>query len=83
MAPLECMWKDKSDLQPHRIDMPDLLGILLNRPVGGEVTHIGDVVHRFCGPLFRRAIELVDLILAINIAAEISQHLIVVTKVDQ
>ncbi|VED45780.1 Uncharacterised protein [Raoultella terrigena] len=63
--------------------MPDMVGILFNRPVRREVAHIGDVEHRFVGPLFRVTVELVHLILTIDVATIIRQHLIVVAKVNQ
>ncbi|KMR64682.1 hypothetical protein EY01_15375, partial [Staphylococcus aureus] len=49
-------------LQPHRINMPDRLGILLDGPVGREIAHIGDVIHRGAGPLLLLTVQLVNLI---------------------
>jgi hypothetical protein len=56
-------------LQPYRVDMPDIFRVLLDRPVRREVAHIGNVQHRFCGPLFLKLVEFVDFILTIDIAA--------------
>ena len=63
--------------------MPDVFGVLFDRPVRREVAHVGDINHRLGGPLFRVAIQFVNLILAVNVAAIIRQNLIVVAKVDQ
>ena len=63
--------------------MPDILGILLNGPVGREIPHISDVMHRDAGPLLLLTIKLVHPVLTIHVAAVIRQHLIVVAKVNQ
>ena len=43
--------------------MPDMIGVLFDRTVRREVAHIGNVQHRFCGPLFLTLVEFVDFIL--------------------
>lgn len=70
-------------LQSHRINMPDMIGVLFDSTVRREVAHIGNVQHRFCGPLFLKLVEFVDFILTIDIAAIIRQNLIVIAEVDQ
>ncbi len=60
-----------------------MLGILFDRAVRGEVAHVGDVVHRFGGPLLRLLIQLIDPVLTVHIATEIGQYLIVVAEVNQ
>ncbi len=63
--------------------MPDMVGILFNRAVGREVTHISDIQHRFIGPLLRMTVQLIHLILTIHVATVIRQNLIVVAEVNQ
>ena len=63
--------------------MPNIIGILFDRTVRREVTHIGNVQHRFCGPLFLTLVEFVNFILTIDIAAIIRQYLVVIAEVDQ
>ncbi len=36
-------------LQSHRINMPDMIGVLFDSTVRREVAHIGNVQHRFSG----------------------------------
>lgn len=62
------------NLQSHRIDMPDMIGVLFDSTVRREVAHIGNVQHRFCGPLFLKLVEFIDFILTIDIAAIIRQY---------
>ena len=63
--------------------MPDMVGILFNRAVRREVAHIGDIQHRFIGPLLRMTVQLIHLILTIHVATVIRQNLIVVAEVNQ
>ena len=62
--------------------MPDMIGVLFDSTVRREVAHIGNVQHRFCGPLFLKLVEFVDFILTIDIAAIIRQYLVVIAEVD-
>lgn len=61
-------------LQSHRLNMPDMIGVLFDSTVRREVAHIGNVQHRFCGPLFLKLVEFIDFILTIDIAAIIRQY---------
>lgn len=63
--------------------MPDMIGVLFDSTVRREVAHIGNVQHRFCGPLFLKLVEFIDFILTIDIAAIIRQYLVVIAEVDQ
>ena len=63
--------------------MPDMISVLFDSTVRREVAHIGNVQHRFCGPLFLKLVEFVDFILTIDIAAIIRQYLVVIAEVDQ
>ena len=63
--------------------MPDLIRVLLNGTVGGEIAHIGDVQRRTPLPLFRLTIKLIHFILGIHVTAVIRQQLIMIAKVDQ
>ena len=44
--------------------MPDMIGVLFDSTVRREVAHIGNVQHRFCGPLFLKLVEFIDFILS-------------------
>ena len=63
--------------------MPDMVGILFNSAVRREVAHIGDIQHRFIGPLLRMTVQLIHPILTIHVATVIRQNLIVVAEVNQ
>src|SRR5699024_2597219 len=71
------------NLQSHWINMPDMISVLFDCTVRREVAHIGNVQHRFCGPLFLKLVKFVDFILTIDIAAIIRQYLVVIAEVDQ
>lgn len=71
------------EITSHRIDMPDMISVLFDSTVRREVAHIGNVQHRFCGPLFLKLVKFVNFILTIDIAAIIRQYLVVIAEVDQ
>ena len=64
--------------------MPNIIGILFDRTVRREVTHIGNVQHRFCGPLFLTLVEFVNFILTHPHSCDIpASTLVVIAEVDQ
>jgi hypothetical protein len=60
-----------------RLDPPDVPAILSYGPIGGELTHAGDIQDGHASPAFVVEVGLIDLLLDLHIGRKVREQLLI------